>query len=268
MRRLFLIAAVLASGSAAPAAEITSADQCDPAIAANPAAAREQAAVWYRLGGGTAARLCEAAALEAMGADTTAAQLLTGVAQNTNRAMEPALRATILEDAGRLWLRAGRPELARETLASADRLTAATPERLILRARAEAAEADWPAADATLRQALAIEPNDALALALHAAALRQSGNLAAARAEAEHAVAANPDLPEALFELAAAQAEAGDRDQASAQWLQLIERYPDSDLTPIARRNLQSMSAAEPAPSPPPPEASGPRPRPVPGPRG
>lgn len=248
MRRLLLTSALLASVAlatgGASGAEITSADQCDPAIAADPAAAREQAAVWYRLGGGTAARLCEAAALEAMGADTTAAQLLTGVAQNTNRAMGPALRATILEDAGRLWLRADRPELARETLATADRLTPATPQRLILRARAEAAEADWQAAEATLRQALEVEPNDALALALHAAALRQLGDLAAARAEAEHALAVNPDLPEAVFELAAAQAEAGERQQASVLWLQLIEKHPDSDLAALARRNVQALSSA------------------------
>ena len=129
MRRLFLIAAVISSvAAAASAEEITSADQCDAAVAANPASAREAAAVWYRLGGGTAARLCEASALEAMGADTTAAQLLTGVAQNTNRAMPLDLRATVLEDAGRLWLRAGRPDLTLETLASANRLTAADPD--------------------------------------------------------------------------------------------------------------------------------------------
>lgn len=55
MRRLFLLAVALAP-TAAPAApmEITRVEDCAPAVAADPSAAREQAAIWYRLGGGTA----------------------------------------------------------------------------------------------------------------------------------------------------------------------------------------------------------------------
>ncbi|MFO1105642.1 MAG: hypothetical protein U1E34_06045 [Amaricoccus sp.] len=246
MRRLFLIAAVISSvAAAASAEEITSADQCDAAVAANPASAREAAAVWYRLGGGTAARLCEASALEAMGADTTAAQLLTGVAQNTNRAMPLDLRATVLEDAGRLWLRAGRPDLTLETLASANRLTAADPDRLMLQARAEAAGGDWTATEATLRAFLAAKPDDPLGLALHAAALRQLGEIDAARGEAARALACDPGLAEAQFESAAALAEAGDRDGAGRLWLLLIEQHPDSSLAGLARRNLQGLNAAD-----------------------
>jgi cytochrome c-type biogenesis protein CcmH/NrfG len=98
--------------------------------------------------------------------------------------------------------------------------------------------------------------------------LRQSGDLAAAQIEAERARAADPDLPEAQFELAAALAESGDAAQARTLWLALIEAHPNSDLAPIARRNLQAFSAAEPAPIPPPPGQPGPRPRPAAAPRG
>lgn len=269
MRRLFLIAALLApAAAAAQPMEITSAQDCGPAVAADPAAAREQAAIWYRLGGGTTARLCEAEALIALGADATAAQLLTGVAQNTNRSMSVDLRASVFEDAARLWLRTGRADLARAALISADRVTPASPQRLIQRARAEAAEADWTAAEASLDAALAVEPDNALALALHAATLRHSGDAEAALAQANHARALDPDLPEAMFETAAALAVTGQRAEADQLWLRIIEQQPGSQLAALARRNLQNVTADVPAPMPPPPGQPGPRPRPGVPPRG
>ncbi|WP_299134124.1 hypothetical protein [uncultured Amaricoccus sp.] len=242
MRSLFLALSLAAGSAGATAAEITRVEDCAPAIAADPAAAREQASVWYRLGGGTAARLCEASALEAMGADATAAQLLTGLAQNTNRVMSVPLRVSIIEDAGRLWLAAGRADLARETLASADRLSPPSAARLILRARAEAAEDDWTAAEASLSAALAEEPDNARARALRAATLRQLGDPAAALAEANRARAEDPDLPEAMFEAAAALAETGDTEAASQLWLDLIETHGDGDLAVLARRNLGAIN--------------------------
>ena len=239
MRSLLLIA-LLAPGVAA-AAEIRSADDCAAAIAADPAAAREQAALWQRLGGGVPARLCEADALSALGAHATAAQLLTGLGENPNRAITAGLRAVILTDAAREWLAAGRPDLARAAVGQADGLSPPDPERLVLRARTEAAAADWPAARATLDAAIAAAPDDALAHALLAATLRNQGDAQAALAEAERALALDPDLPEALFETGAALAETGAPDRAAAPWLRLIALDPDSALAALATRNLQTL---------------------------
>jgi hypothetical protein len=236
-----LLIALLAAGVPA-AAEIRSAEQCQAAIAADPGRAREDAAVWARLGGGTAARLCEAAALSALGAHATAARLLSALAENPNRALSPDLRAVVLADAGREWLDAGQPALARAALAQAEGLAPPPPARLILRARAEAAEADWPAARATLESAVAAEPGNALGRALLAAALRRGGDPAAALGEAERALALDPALPEALFETAAALAETGDAARASALWLRLVETHPEHDLAAPARRNLQALN--------------------------
>lgn len=281
MRRLLLATAL----TLAPAtqAEIRSADACAPAIAADAASAREDAAEWARLGGGVPARLCEAAALEALGADESAARLLTALAENTNRAMSPDLRATVFEDAARLWRDAGRPDLARAALVSADALTPPDPARLIARARTEAASADWPAARASLEAALAEAPDDAQAHALHAATLRHTGEPAAALAVAERARALDPSLPEALFEAAAARAELGEQPEAAALWLELIAAHPATDLAALAARNLQTLArqdaasteapasrplspppAVAPPPSRPRPEPPGPDPRPAP----
>ncbi len=240
MRWLILLAAL----AAAPGArgEIRSADDCAAAVAADPAAAREDAAAWQRLGGGVPARLCEASALAALGAHATAAQLLTALAENPNRAISADLRATVLTDGARQWLAARHPDLARQALAQADRLTAADPDRQVLLARAAAAEADWPAARSALQAALAAQPDNALAHALLAATLRNQGDPAAALAEAEQASRLDPDLPEALFETAAALAETGQPERAAELWLQLIDLHPDSDLAALARANLQRLN--------------------------
>ncbi len=240
MRRLILIAALVLP--APVQAEIGSAEECTAAVAADPAAAREDAAIWSRMGGGVPARLCEAAALEAMGATATAAQLLSGLAANPNRAMSADLRGVVFADAARLWLDAGKPDLAAEAIVRADRLAPPDPARRILRARIEAARQDWTAALATLDAAVAESPDDAEARALHAAALRHSGKAEAARAEADHARGLDPDLPAALFESAAARAELGETDAARQLFLDLIEKYPDSDLAEPARRTLHTLN--------------------------
>ena len=262
MRRLFLAASL---GFAFPAAaEIASTADCAAGIRADPVAAREDAALWARTGGGVEARVCEAAALEALGAYATAARLLTALAENPNRAITGAGRAVLFEDAARLWLDAEQADLARAALASADRLTEAPPRRLMLRARAEAAAGDWSAARATLDGVLAAEPDSATALSLRAATARRLGDPAAALADAERALALDPVLPEALFETAAALAETGRTDEAAGLWLDLIRLHPDTRLADSARRNLQTLNAAatEPTPPRPEPQDQGLRPRP------
>lgn len=242
MRRLIATPLLIVALLPGPAtAAIGNTDECKAALAADPGKAREDAAVWEREGGGVPARLCSAAALAALGAHATAAQMLTAVAENPNRAMSTTLRAAVLGDAADQWLAAGEPHLARAVLAQADALTPPDAPRQVLAARAAAAEADWPAAETALRAALVTAPDDALAHALLAAALRNQGDPAAALPEADRAAALAPDLPEALFEQGAARAETGDTTGAAAAWLALIDRHPASGLAGPARRNLQRL---------------------------
>ena len=120
MRWLFL-PLVLATPAAA---EIRSAEDCAAAVAADPAAAREAAAVWHRLGGGVPARLCEADALAAMGAHAhRRAAPDRGSPRTRTAPSRPRVRAVVLADGAGQWLAAGRPDLARAALAEADKLT-------------------------------------------------------------------------------------------------------------------------------------------------
>jgi tetratricopeptide (TPR) repeat protein len=261
MRRLFLPLVLMLP--AAAQAEITAFEQCAPAIAASPQAAREDASVWHLLGGGTPARLCEVAALEAMGAFATAARLLTAMAENPNRALDVKTRADLFEEAARLWLVAGQPAIANAALDSANKLAPDSSERPLLRARAAAASQDWNQARRNLDNLLASDPDNSLALALRAASLRHLGDPQAALVDARRARTLDPSLAEALFEIAAAQAESGDTDAASEAWLTLIKTFPGSSLARLSQRNLQSLSAGVPAPTPPRPEPRRPHPRPA-----
>ncbi len=239
-------AATLAiTGVPADAVEIRSADACGPAVAADAEAAREAAAHWYRHGGGAEARLCEAAALEALGAHATAAALLTRLAENPNRVLPRDLRATILADAARLWVSAGRPETARAALASAARLVPPDTAAQLTEARAAAALGDWKDARDALDRILAEDPEHALARALRAATLRAGGEADAALAEARAARAASPDLAEARFEEAAALAELDRTEAAVAAFLDLAADAPDHDLAPLARSNARRLAGLD-----------------------
>jgi tetratricopeptide (TPR) repeat protein len=243
-------------------AGIATVEECAQAIAADPARAREDAAAWSRSGGGVPARICEASALESMGATATAARLLTGLAENASRPMAPDLRATLFEDAARLWLDEDRPDISRQALDRADTFAPPGPVRLKLRARVAAAEGDWSAATRALDAAIAQDLSDADAYALRAASLRHDGNLGAALASARGALEIAPDDPAGLFEAGAARAEDGDAEGAAADWTRLITLHPDDDLAPVAARNLARLREGAPAPSEPRPRPSDPdRPR-------
>jgi hypothetical protein len=226
-------------------AEIRSAAACGPAVAADAEAAREAASHWYRHGGCAEARLCEAAALEALGAHATAAALLTRLAENPNRVLPRHLRGAILADAARLWVAAGRPETARAALASAARLAPPDAAADLTAARAAAALGDWKDARDALDRVLAEEPGHALARALRAATLRAAGEAESALAEARAALAASPDLAEARFEEAAALAELDRTEAAVAAFLDLAADTPDHDLAPLARSNARRLAGLD-----------------------
>lgn len=116
MRWLILLG-VLAGG--APAAAMSTLRECETAIRADPAQAREAAARWIVLGGRAAARICEAYALEALGATGVAALRMTELAQDRGVVLAPEMRAELLREASVLWGQIGAEALAAETRAAA-----------------------------------------------------------------------------------------------------------------------------------------------------
>ncbi|WP_424932797.1 tetratricopeptide repeat protein [Amaricoccus macauensis] len=226
----------------APAlADIGSTAECEAAIASDPQLAREEAGQWARSGGGVPAKICEAAALEALGATATAARLLSSVAENPSRAMPRDLRVVLFEDSAGLWLDAGQPGLALASLDRASQLSPTDPQRLRLKARVMAAAGDWAGATDALNQLIAERPRDAGAHALRAATLRHDEMHVEALWSAQAALRISPELPEGLFEAGAASVDLDDLSSARDYWLKLIKLYPDHALATPARRNLAAL---------------------------
>ncbi|WP_118132417.1 tetratricopeptide repeat protein [Oceanicella sp. SM1341] len=224
------------------AAEIRSMAECRARITEDPAMAREEAAQWLTLDGGPEARVCTAETLIALGARTSAAQMLTATADDRNNGLPAASRARLMRDAGRLWLDEDQPRLAMETFTRTIQLTGSDPDTLVLRAEAQGRLGLWQSAMTDLDRALKQDANRADILALRAAARRKSEDPTGGLEDAEAALELQPDLPEALFEKGASLAVLGRMPEALDVWFRLIELDPESQLAKLAQRNMQRLS--------------------------
>jgi tetratricopeptide (TPR) repeat protein len=221
---------------------MTSAAECQAAIAADAEAAREAAAQWVLSGGGAEARLCEAAALTALGAIGTAAEKLTMLAQDRGVNLSAGLRAQILEDAGGLWLDAGQPKIAAEVLDAALQLAAPDVGRLLATVQAHRSAGNMRDARAILELLVAQYPDepDALALAAEFALLQDQATRALELAGT--ALRRDPAHAEAMFRRAEAYARLGQRERAAEAWLALVAAHPGTDIADRARAAVQGLA--------------------------
>ena len=159
-------------------AEIRTLEACAAAIEEDADGALSEAARWITLGGGAAARLCEASALQALGADRLAAMKLTELAQDPGVALSADERAVLFIDASAIWRADGQALLAKETADRAVRLTPHVPgSSMTLNARDARLALAWAQSDlGEVEQARALvtdllrdAPDDPDALALRAA---------------------------------------------------------------------------------------------------
>ncbi|MBB4285458.1 hypothetical protein [Roseospira goensis] len=218
----------------------------------DPQRAFGAAVAWQGLGGGEPARHCAAVALFGLGEYAAAAERLEGLARDSRRGLP--LRLEALAQAGAAWLRAGRPGRAEAVLDTAIALTEGAtaeardrlPGLLIDRATARADRGRDLEAARDLDRALDLRPNDVEARVLRASALRRLESLAAARADAEAALALVPAHPGALLELGNVHRLQGAADRARRTWLLLLAVAPDSPEAAAARDNLARLDMAGP----------------------
>lgn len=216
--------------------------ECRQRIAQNPTLAREEAAIWSTFGGGAEALVCEARALEELGARTSAARILTEVATDRGNGLPAATRALLLREAGRLWLVTRQPRLTIKTLTSANELARADIETLSMLAEAHAQLGEWDNALQELTEGLELDPTRADLMTLRAAAKRKSGDPAGALTDSEAALRLLPAYMEAMFEKGAALALLDRMPEALDVWFKLIELDPDGPMADLARRNIQRLS--------------------------
>jgi tetratricopeptide (TPR) repeat protein len=199
----------------------------------------ETASAWAALGGGEAARHCQAVAFLGLKHYVRGAESLERLAQDI-RATK-ALKATLLGQAAQAWLLAGRPARADVVLTEALRLAPDDVELRMDRAQALAARGGFKAALADLDRARALAPERADILVFRGSALRHLGEPEKALADLERALALDPAQPEGLLERGILKRLAGDKDGARLDWLRVLETAADTPAGEAARANLQKM---------------------------
>ncbi|KAA5605641.1 hypothetical protein F1188_10435 [Roseospira marina] len=225
--------------------------QCMALTRERPRDAFGAAVAWEGLGGGEAARHCAAVALFELGEYDEAAHRLETLAQESRQPLP--LRLDLLAQAGAGWLRGGHPGRAEAVLDTAiglaerrgDGVPSVLPGLLIDRATARADQGRDLDAARDLDRALDLQPGSVEALTLRASALRRTGSLAAARADAEAALARDPAHAGALLELGNIERLSGAADSARAAWMRLLAVAPDGPEAAAARDNLARLDVGE-----------------------
>lgn len=146
--------------------------------------------------------------------------------------------------AGLAWLEAGEGERAR---AAVDRALAANPSRVaqgelrLLGARADALTGDLAAARADLDLAIAALPGDTVPLLLSASLARRTGDLGRASRDLEAAWDLAPDDPLVLLESGRLARAAGEPEQASVAWRRVLAGAGDEAAKAEARQGLRAL---------------------------
>jgi tetratricopeptide (TPR) repeat protein len=234
------LAAALAMTPRAGAVETY--EGCLDLVTGNPALAEAEAAEWARAGGGAAAGHCRALALMALGADLRAAELLVSIATD-DRTIPDTVRATLLIDAGELFLGLGQIEAGRAVAARALQLAPDPRPALALSARLKAEAGDWRGAVGDLDRALAGGAPDAELLVMRASARLKLGELVAARSDLLWAAEIAPDSALVWLERGSLEAASGDRAAARAAWLKAIALDRDGPEAEAARLRIQTLEA-------------------------
>ncbi len=236
--RPFFVLPVLIILASPVSADLRDYRTCIDMAQISPEEVRREAIAWYSETGEPGALHCEAVALSEMGALSSSANKLQEAAQLPG--VDDLTRVDLLTQAALLWREEGDTDAAFGALGSAMKYQA-TPRVLIERAILHADRRAWEKAHADLSHALSMQPKDAEALSLRAAANRRMGNVDAARRDAMLAIEYLPISPAAWFELGKAEHALGLKDGARRSWLKTIDVAPGSSFATLARGALQDM---------------------------
>jgi tetratricopeptide (TPR) repeat protein len=212
---------------------------CMALAASAPQAAFDDALAWADLGGGEAARHCQAAALLGLGQHAEAARRLETLADQVKAG--PGFKAELLAQAAQGWLLAGDGARAEATLAEALRLEPDNPDLLTDRAAARAALGRYQEAVDDLTRVLAADPRRIDALVFRASAQRFLERPEAAEVDVETALALDPDHAEGLLERGNLRRLRGDDAGARRDWLRAATVAPGSPAALAAQANLERM---------------------------
>ena len=209
-------------------------------------AGEQEAQSWAREGGGYFARHCLGVALANQNRFAEAAGAFQDAAREAEAAKD-SHQSDFWAQAGNAWLAAGDPAKARvaldAALASGGLSGDALGEAYLDRARARVAEGDYSGARSDLDRAVVAAPTDPLAWLLSATLARRMVDRARADADIREALRLAPE--DASVQLEAGNIAAMRRDEvgARAAWTRVIELAPGTPLAESARNALEQFGA-------------------------
>jgi len=213
---------------------------CMALARAKPAEGFEAAITWRDEGGGPAARHCTATALVGLGQFEEAAQRSEALAQNMT-GFGARERASVLGQAGQIWLRLDDGTRAYAVLSSALNLEDSNARLWIRRGEVLARAGEyWEAID-DFGQALDRDTGSPEALIFRAAAYRLLGVADLAADDIARALTLDPNNPAALTELGMVRNVMGDPNGARQAWLSAIDAAPGSPAADAARTEIERM---------------------------
>jgi tetratricopeptide (TPR) repeat protein len=244
MRSFLFLAALLACPAPLLAGELIDNRQeyvnCLALAKQDPSTAYEHAVGWQGLGGGDAAKHCQAAALIYLGKYDEAAYRLENLAKAS---LLPAHnRAEMLAQAAQAQLMMDKLDQANADQTAAIKLDPRNPDLYVDRSVTLFGAGDYQGAVKDLDAAILISPKKAEPYALRAAAKRFLDQIDPALADAEQAVKlSNAKFPEALLERGILRRLKDNKAGARQDWLAVLAINPDGETADSARRNLELM---------------------------
>ncbi len=208
-----------------------------------PDKAIELAGKWVGLAGGEPAKHCQALSLIGIKEYGEGATRLDELA--TASRQEPAVRASMLAQAGQAWLKEGELSHAYASQSAALKIVPAGSKQqmevLLDRALTLADAGKYDEVIADCDAALIIDPDNADALAYRAAAHRLQGHEDEAFADADRAVKADTTNVAALLERGNLWRMKKRLAAARRDWLRILELEPDSLAADAARANIEHL---------------------------
>jgi regulator of sirC expression with transglutaminase-like and TPR domain len=244
MRARLVFAAIMLTSGLAAAQQIDPQREyaaCMAEARTKPATGWDRATRWAGLGGGDAARHCQAVALIGMGQPGEAARRIEALAQDVRAGA--GFRAELLAQAGQAYLLAGNPTQADVVLSAAIKLDPEDLELRLDRGQVRAQRGDFAGAVQDLSAVLAKDPRKVDALVFRASAFRLSGDRERASTDLVAALSLNPTHPEALLERGMLNRLNGNTAAARRDWLGVIQVAPGTPAAQLAQENIQLMDS-------------------------
>jgi tetratricopeptide (TPR) repeat protein len=201
----------------------------------------QEGLAWASLGGGEAARHCQAVALIGKRDFETGASKLEELARSSHASEK--VRAGMYAQAGQAWLLAHQPERAFSAQTEALVLVPGAPDLLIDRAQSQAEQKDYQGALNDLNEALAAAPNRVDGLTFRATAKRYLEDLPGAKADIAEALKLDDHYQDAWLEDGIEKRLDDDREGARRSWDNVLSLAPQSDAAVTAKRDLELLDS-------------------------